>query len=134
MREVRLVQELVVSDADRVGLLADVTRLLRDMGINVNAIAVRVSGDEVSLHLLTPSQTYAREALREAGLAVKERDVIAMELPHHVGFLCRMAEALARRDLTIVDLYSSTPDDAETGLVVFSTSNNLHAMQILRGR
>lgn len=134
MREIRLLQEIVVRDADRVGVLADVSRLLCDMGINLYAVAVRIDEDEARIHLLTSSQSYAREALREAGLPVEERDVLVMELPHHSGFLCRITEALARRDLTITDLYSSVADGAESGLVVFSTSNNLYALQLLRGR
>jgi hypothetical protein len=57
-----------------------------------------------------------------------------MELPHHPGFLCRITEALARRDLTITELYATVPEDGDMGLIVFSCSNNLHALQLLRGR
>ncbi len=134
MREAKLMQEIVIDDVDRIGILADVSRLLGDMGINLSAVSVRVEGEAVQIRLVTSSQSYAREALQDAGYAVREHDVIVMELPHHPGFLCRIAEALARRDLTITDLRATVPDDGDTGLVVFSCANNLHAIQLLRGR
>ena len=134
MREARLIQEIVIEDIDRIGVVADISRLLGDMGINLSAVSAAVEGDSVRLRLITSSQSYARDALREAGYTVRERDVIAIELPHHPGFLCRITEALARRELTITELYATVPEDGDLGLVVFSCSNNLHALQLLRGK
>jgi hypothetical protein len=134
VREARLVQEIVIEGADRVGVVADISRLLGDMGINLSAVSAAVDGESVRIRLITSSQSYARDALRDAGYTVRERDVIAIELPHHPGFLCRITEALARRDLTITELYATVPEDGDTGLVVFSCPNNLHALQLLRGR
>lgn len=134
MREAKLVREIVVEHVDRIGVVADISRLLGDMGINLSAVSASVDGDSVQIRLITSSQSYARDALRDAGYAVRERDVLAMELPHHPGFLCRITEALARREITITELYATVPEDGETGLVVFNCSNNLHALQLLRGR
>lgn len=134
MREARLVQEIVIEDVDRVGVVADISRLLGDMGINLSAVSAAVNGESVRIRLITSSQSYARDALRDAGYTVRERDVIVIELPHHPGFLSRITEALARRDLTITELYATVPEDGDTGLVVFSCPNNLHALQLLRGR
>jgi hypothetical protein len=134
VREARLVQEIVIEDIDRIGVVADISRLLADMGINLSAVSAMVDGESVRIHLITNSQSYARDALRDAGYHVRERDVLVMELPHHPGFLCRITEALARRELTITELYLTVPEEGDLGLVVFSCSNNLHALQLLRGR
>lgn len=134
MREAKLVQEIVIEDVDRIGVVADISRLLGDMGINLSAVAASVHGTAAQIRLITSSQSYARDALRDAGYTVRERDVIVIELPHHPGFLCRITEALARRELAITELYATVPEDGDTGLIVFSCSNNLHALQLLRGR
>ncbi len=134
MREAKLVREIVIEGVDRIGVVADISRLLGDMGINLSAVTATVAGESVCIRLITSSQSYARDALRDAGYSVRERDVIAMELPHHPGFLCRITEALARREVTIQELYATVPEDGNTGLVVFSCSNNLHALQLLRGK
>lgn len=133
MIDARLQQEILIHSEDRVGVLAEVTRVLSDMGINVLGIRLRTADDEAIIHLLTSSQTYACEALREAGYDPRERDVVLLELSHHPGFLRRASEALARKDISINDLYLSVSDDSKTGIVVLTCSNNAHAIQLLRG-
>ncbi len=134
MREAKLQQEIEVVGDDRVGVVADVSRLLGDMGINLLSVSVYTESDRARIRLVTTSQTYAREALLDAGFAIEERDVVVVEMPHHPGFLSRITEALARKGIAIFDLHASVSEDAHTGVVVFTCSNNLHAAQLLRGR
>lgn len=134
MVDVRLQSELVVETEDRVGLLAEVSRLLGDMGISVVSVVVQRAGGSASLHLVTSCQSHAAEALRDAGFAVEERDVILMEIPNHPGFLGRMSEALARKDITIEELYATVSEDCRSRVVIFRCSDNGNAVLWLRGR
>lgn len=133
MLEASLRKELVIRAENRIGLLGDITRLLSDMGISLIAVAVRAENGNATLHLLTGAQLYARDALRRAGFSVEEREVIVLELPHHPGFLCRVVEALARKDLDLEELYATVSEESRTSLVVFTTSHNSKAVQMLRG-
>jgi hypothetical protein len=132
-RDARIEQEIVIQADDQVGLLAQITTLLGDMGISIFGIAVRTEEAEANLHLLTSAQTHARDALRSAGFLVKDRDVITLELPNHPGFLCRVAAALARKELALTSLYATTLEESGKTLVVFTTSQNDKAVQVLRG-
>jgi len=134
MVDVRLQSEIVVEAEDRVGVVAELTRLLADMGINLLSIMVRTEDDRAFVHLVTTSQSYAVEALRKACFEVRERDVVLVELPHHPGFLSKVSEALARKGLAVDELYATVSEDGAVGVVVFCTSNNRLAVQILRGR
>lgn len=133
MRHARLQSEIILHTEDRVGVLAQITRLLGDMGINLLSVLVRTNEDEATIHLVTTSQTYALDALQSAGFRVDERDVVVVELPHRAGFLSRVAEALARKDIAVLELYATIADAASTGVVVFTCSNNSRAVQMLRG-
>ena len=133
MIDARLQQEILLRSEDRPGVLADITSVLGDMGINVLSVRLRCVEDEAIVHLLTNSQSYAYEALRGAGFEIMERDVIVLTLPHYPGFLRRTSEALARKDITINDLHVSVPEEGKVGVVVLTCSNNAHAIQILRG-
>jgi len=133
MVDARLQQEIVLRSEDRVGILADVTRLLSDMGINLLSVRVQAIEGEAIVHLLTSSQSYAFEALHDAGFDIVERDVVMLLLPHHPGFLRRTSEALARKDISINELHVSVPEEGKVGVVVLTCSNNTHAIQILRG-
>lgn len=134
MIDARLHQEIVLRSEDRIGVLAGITRMLSEMGINLLSVRLRSSEEEAVVHLLTNSQSYACDALRDAGFDISQRDVVMLELPHHPGFLRRTSEALARKDISINDLHVSIPEEGKVGVVVLTCSNNAHAIQILRGR
>jgi hypothetical protein len=132
--DARLQKELLIETENRVGLIADISRLLGDMGINFNAISVEAANSGAVLHLISNSQLYARDALRDAGFQVAEREVVILELPNRPGELCRVTAALARKDIDIEELYASAPDDSAKALVVLTCSNNGKAVLMLRGR
>jgi len=134
MLDASLQREIVIRTDDRIGVLADVSRLLSDMGINLLTVCVRPEGEMVAIHLVTTSQTYTRDALKDAGFSVEEREVILIKLPHRPGFLSRVSEALARKGIAIGDLYATVPEGSTTGIVVFETSHNGKAVQMLRRR
>ena len=134
MRDARILQELIFRTSDQTGVLAEVTRLLGDMGINLLSVYTHADGETARIHLISDSQTYAREALRDIGFEVSERDVILLELPHRPGFLRRITEALARKEISILELYSTIPDQAGTGVVVFTCTEMGKAVQMLRSR
>jgi len=99
MREIRMQQEIIVRATNEIGAMARIIRILGDMGINLLSVVVKTEGDETTLHLVTSSQSFARDALRKADFIVEERDVLVVELPHYPGFLCRVGEALARKGI-----------------------------------
>ncbi len=134
MLDAQLRTEIIVETENRTGLLAEISRLLGDMGINLLSIALDADSEEARFRLLATSQSYARDALREAGFAIEERDVVVVELPHYPGFLCRISEALARKDISLTDLHVTVSNEGNTGVVVFSCSDNGRAVQMLRGR
>lgn len=134
MREAHITRELVIRTANRVGLLAEVAKLLSDKGINIISVFVEVEGDEAVLHLITDAQLHARDALREAEYPLEENEVVAIELPNRPGLLRRVTEALARQDLDIKYLYATASERSERSLVIFSCSNNGKAVLLLRAR
>jgi len=134
IKDAQLQHEIVLHAEDRAGVLSEVCRLLGQMGISLLSVSVRTLDETASIHLVTDSQSYARDALRDAGFDVQERDVILVELPHRPGFLCRIIEALARKEISVEDLQVTVPEDGATGIVIFTCSDNSHAVQLLRGR
>jgi len=134
IKDAQLQHELVLQADDRVGVLADVCGRLSEMGISLLSVSVFADDDMASIHLVTDSQSYARDALRDDGFQVEDRDVVMIELPHRSGFLCRVIEALARKDISVRTLQATVPEDGATGVVVFTCSDNARAVQMLRGR
>jgi len=134
MPSARLERELVIHTENRIELIGEVSRLFYDMGVNILAVNLRATGEEATLRLITSAQTYARDALRRAGFFVDEREVVVLELPERVGFLCKVAEALAREGIRIDDLYATVSTGIRTAAVVFTCSHNSKAVLMLQGR
>ena len=132
MRDIRVQREIIVRATNEIGSLAKVIRILSDMGLNLLSVVVRTEGSETSIHLITGSQSFVRDALRKADFVVEERDVLIVELPHYPGFLCRVSEALARKEIAIDELYATVAQEGRTGLVVLNCSDNERALQALR--
>ncbi len=134
MAEATIGREIIVMTPDRVGLLADISELIAAQTINILAVSVRVLDDQAEIRMVTDAPTYTVDALRKAEFPVQEREVVLVELPHRPGLLRRVSDALARQDLGVQDLYATVTSDSEQSLVVFSSSHNSKAVQLLRGR
>ena len=132
MRDARLRKEIVIRTENRVGLLAEISGLLAEMGISLVGVTVQTKGEGADLHLLVDAHLYARDALRSAGFPVEERDVITLDLRNHPGFLCKITEALTRKGIDVEDLYASVSEGSSEALVVFTCSNNGKAVLMLR--
>ncbi len=128
MWQARLEHELVIQTEGRAGLVAEVSHLLAEMGVNIFAVNLHTENDQVVLRLITSAQTYARAALQGACFPVTERDVIVMELPERTGFLEKIAGALARQGIQIDDLYATTSVGRRTTTVVFTCSHPAKAV------
>ncbi|MBC7318417.1 ACT domain-containing protein, partial [Candidatus Bipolaricaulota bacterium] len=85
MRPATIGKELVVRTENRVGLLADIAKLLSTQGINILAVAVFVQNEEAELHLVVDAHHYALESLRAAEFPTEEREVVLVELPNRSG-------------------------------------------------
>jgi len=134
MPSARLEQELVIKTEHRLGLLGEVSRLRYDMGVNILAVNLHADGEEATLRLITTAQTYARDALRRAGFFVEEREVVVLELPERIGFLCKVTEALARKGIRIDDLYATVSTGTGRAAVVFTCSHPGKAALMFQSR
>lgn len=133
MIDAHLQKELVIQTENRVGLIAEISRLLADMGINFSAVSVEAANSGATLHLISNAQLYARDALRDAGFQVAEREVVVLELHNRPGELCCITAALARKDIDIEELYATATAGSAKALVVLTCSNNGKAVLMLRG-
>ncbi len=133
LRNAYLQKQLVIETEDRMGLLAEISRLLSDMGINILVLVLQVKNSSATFHLITNSQLYARDALRDAGFQVEEREVVVLELPNRPGELCQITAALARKEIEIFELYTTVAEGSSQEMVVLTCSNNSKTVLMLRG-
>lgn len=133
MLRARIGKELVIKVRNEIGVMANLTRILADKGINVEAACAWVEGENGIIHLVTDDNLRAEEALLAKSYKPRQRDVVLAHLPHKPGMLRQVTERLASEGVDLHHLYASATSDQEACLVVFASANNDRAVVVLNG-
>jgi hypothetical protein len=100
------VKQISVSLENVPGKFLAVSECLGREGINIRAISVADTSDISTVRFVTDNPEKTANVLRSNGYAVKETDVIAVEVPDHPGGLKAVLKPL--RDAKINVLYFYT--------------------------
>jgi hypothetical protein len=129
MIKARMAKEAIVRMNNRIGVLAQVTKSLADMGINIEAVITTVEGTDAVIRMVTGDHQRTVDALREQRLEVQEAKVVVAELEHRPGLLREITDKLARQHIDLSYLYGTAAGDK--CLVVLSSTNNDWAVKVL---
>ena len=129
MIKARMAKEAIVRMNNRIGVLAQVTKSLADMGINIEAVITTVEGTDAVIRMVTGDHQRTVDALREQRLEVQEAKVVVAELEHRPGLLREITDKLARQHIDLSYLYATAAGDK--CLVVLSSTNNDWAVKVL---
>ena len=130
MLKSKLAKEAIVRMKNRVGVLAQVTKLIADQSINVDAVIATVEGDDAVIRLMTSDHQRTIDTLCGQRLEVQEARVVRVEAAHRPGLLRYISEKLARENIDLLYLYA-TAVDADNCLIVLSSTNNDWAVMVL---
>jgi len=113
--------QIVVFLENRPGALADLTEVLAEAGVNIEAMLLEGSVDfgNVRLHVDAPRK--AEKALKDAGYQLRTGEAITLELGNEPGALSEVARKLAKAKVNIDALFGTTApgtDQAEFVLMV----------------
>lgn len=129
MINARMAKEAIVRVENRMGALAQVTRNLADMGINIEAVIATLEGPDAVIRMVTGDHQRTMDALRDQRLEVQEAKVVTAEVAHRPGLLREITEKLARQHIDLSYLYGTAAGDK--CLIVFSSTNNDWAVKVL---
>ena len=129
MIKARMAKEAIVRMNNRMGVLAQVTKSLADMGINIEAVIATVEGTDAVIRMVTGDHQRTVDALRDQRLEVQEAKVVVAEVEHRPGLLREITEKLARQHIDLSYLYGTAAGDK--CLVVLSSTNNDWAVKVL---
>lgn len=93
------------------GILAELTGVLKDEGINIRAMTVAETADYGILRMLVDKTDKCVSILKDHNYLVSLTDVIAVDIPDKPGALHDIARALGEEGVNIEYLYSSLVKD-----------------------
>ncbi len=99
------VKQISVSLDNTPGKLLAISERLGAEGINIRAISVADTSDISTVRFVTDDPVKTVNVLRSQGYAVKETDVIAVEIPDHPGAMVAMLKPLKEAGINVLYLY-----------------------------
>ena len=87
------------------GMLLDVSERLGAEGINIRAISVADTSDVSTVRFVSDDPKKTANVLKSQGYSVKERDVLAVEVPDHPGGLQAILKPLKASGINVHYLY-----------------------------
>ena len=126
-------KQLIVSWQNRSGELANVCRVLADVGVNIQALATAEAGEYGAVRLLVDDVDKARQVFHKAQVAHTTIDVFVVELANKAGSLADIAGQLSMENINIEYFYSAVAPGVERALGVFKVSDPWRADETTNG-
>jgi hypothetical protein len=83
-----------------------VAKVLAANGVDMLAFSLAESSDFGILRLLVSDNALAQKVLKEAHFAVKESDVVCVEVPNKPGALATIVENISSQNISIEYMYA----------------------------
>ena len=125
-------KQLSIFVENKVGSLAEVTRILKEAGINLRAVASFDSPSYGNLRVIVDDPEHARELLLSEKHAVKMTDVLAVELVDKPGALDGALQRLAEAGISINYVYSFVLRKEAEPLMVLHVSDMEQGRRVLQ--
>lgn len=113
------------------GKLAEVSGLLAEKGINLQALSIADTTDYGILRVVTDRTEDAINALTEAGFLAKVTDVLAVKIKDKPGSLAKIINALASDGIAVEYTYAFTSTEPGVAVMVFRVDDNNKAVSAL---
>ena len=98
-----MAEQVTVFAENKPGRLGKITRALADAGVNIRAFTIADSGEFGVMKFVVDRPDAAYEALTDAGLAARKREVLAIEMEDEPGGLSRIARILEDKGINVLD-------------------------------
>lgn len=125
-------KEVSVRVLNDIGILAQLTKIVAEKGVNIRAAAAWVEDENKGVvRLVTDDNLRAVDALRAHNYAPEEVASVEVLMHHSPGMLTSVCEKIGSGGLNVHYLYASAPVSDDTCIAVLSTDDNERALVLL---
>ena len=100
------VKQLSVFIENKAGRVSEVSGVLGGAGVNIRGFSVSDTADYGIVRLVVDDPDRGHEVLHEAGFAVKDNDVLCVELPDQPGGLANVLKVVSSAGVNVEYVYS----------------------------
>jgi len=129
IKDANLGKELVVTVPNKVGILANMAKILADHGVNIEGVAGYAAANEAKIMLVADDTLRAKEALQKSGYKdVKENEVVVVDLENKTGALKGITAMLVKENIDIKYAYGTVCAEGCPARLILATSDNEKAL------
>lgn len=129
IKKADLGKELIITVANKIGILANISKILADHDLNLEAVAGYAVNNEAKIMLVPDDVLRAKEALDKAGYKnIKENEVILVSLENKPGALKSLTAKLVDQKIDIRYTYGTTCAEGCPAIIVLATNDNEKAL------
>ena len=121
MKELRFVLE------NQPGTLAKIAVALGEARVNIDGVAALVASGEGQIRLVADDAEQTKQILQEQGVAVEEKEALAIDTSNHPGELGKLLNQLAVEGVDVESCYTGT----DPSRVMLTVADLARAKQIL---
>jgi hypothetical protein len=125
------VEQISIFLENEPGGLECVTRVLKDVEINIRALALADTSDFGILRLIVNDTEKAVHALQDKGFTVKKSEVVAVEVPDRPGGFHSIMEILSQKNINVEYTYAFVERSGENAIIIFRFDKVDEAIDIL---
>jgi hypothetical protein len=123
---------VVVRTTNKVGALAEFSKVVTASGVSILAMSAWVEDTEAVIRLISENTQQTIDVLRDKGYDAQDRAVVLVEAEYEPGILHNVTETLAGNNIDILHLFASAVDKKEC-VAVLNTSDNQRTIELLNG-
>lgn len=129
----RLVEQLVITTDDKPGMLAEVTGIIADAQVNIDAICAYGEKGKAVFYIITRQNDKVKQAIQQKGWSVEEDEVVVVDVENEPGSLNKLAKKLKAKGINLLFCYGSTSEhNSHPCHFVFKAENCQAAMEALK--
>lgn len=129
LKDARIAKVIVVNVVNKIGVLADMSKIMADHGLNIEAVKGYAEDENAKIMLITEDNLRAVDALKKNGYkSAAEEEVLAIDLQNSPGALKNVTAKLAAEGIDIKYIYGTTCPTGCPAKIILSTSDNEKAL------
>jgi hypothetical protein len=126
------VEQISIFLENRPGGLEQVTRILKDAGINIRTLSLADTSDYGILRMIVNDVDTTCRVLKENGFRVSRTNVVAIEVPDRPGGLHGILAVLAGSGVNIEYMYAFVERSGQNAVMIFRFDAPDKAITILQ--
>ncbi len=101
---------IVVRTTNKIGALAEFSKIVAERRVSILAMSAWVENAEAVIRIICDDTPRTIDVLRDSGYDAQERDVVLVDAAHQPGILRQLTATLARKNIDIFHLFASAVD------------------------